>query len=75
MLVRELIEILETHDQNAELRIATNRLRPFQSDVRGVVQMSSNPTIYLCADEIMKPMEVDAWQELDGPLPSESIIT
>mgnify|MGYP003683949047 FL=1 len=72
MLVKELIEILESHDQNAELRIATNRLRPFQADVRGVVKMSS-PTVYLCADEIMKPMDVDAWQELDGPLPTDTI--
>lgn len=73
MLVKELIEILNGHDPEGDLRIAANRLRPYQSLVRGVVALSNKGTVFLCADEISQPINEDPWQELDGPLPLTTI--
>lgn len=68
MLVSELLEILSAHDPNREVKIAKNRAHPYMSSVRGVVSTGSS-YLYLCEDYDNTAMEVDPWQELDGPYP------
>ena len=42
MILSELMEILATHDQNREVKIAKNRVFPHMTDVRGIVVTGGN---------------------------------
>ncbi len=68
MIVSELIEILQGHEPSAEVKIATNRANPYMSSVRGVVS-TGNLNLYICQDYDSTALELDPWQELDGPYP------
>ena len=71
MILSELMEILATHDQNREVKIAKNRVFPHMTDVRGIVVTGGNNHLYICEDYNAVKLESDPWQELDGPLTSE----
>ena len=70
MIVSELLELLQGHDPNAEVKIATNRANPYMSSVRGVVSTGGS-YLFICQDYDSTAMESDPWQELDGPYPYE----
>jgi len=70
MLVKELIEVLQDHDQNMELTVVTDRYTgPFAVALRGVVGTGSK--IYLCGDYVANKIDTDPWAELDGPMYDE----
>jgi len=68
MIVSELIEILQGHNPDQEVKIATNRANPYMSSVRGAVATGSS-YLYICQDYDSTALELDPWQELDGPYP------
>lgn len=68
MIVKELLEILATHDQDREVKIVSNRANPFMTGIRGIVVTGGNSHLYICEDYDVVKMETDPWQELDGPL-------
>lgn len=69
MIISELIELLQGHDPNAEVKIATNRANPYMSSVRGIVSGAANSYLYICQDYDSTAIDSDPWQELDGPYP------
>jgi len=68
MIIKELLSILESHDSEDEVKLATNRASPFEASIRGVVKMKNNGPVHLCEDYDNQRIFVDPWQELDGPL-------
>jgi hypothetical protein len=70
MLVKELIEVLQDHDQDMELTVVTDRYTgPFAVALRGVVGTARE--VYLCGDYVANKIDKDPWAELDGPMYDE----
>ena len=65
MKVEELIEILEDHDPQSEVKIATNPARAYVSHIRGVVHPTTNSPVFLVEDYNAQPSQVNFWGLLD----------
>ena len=65
MKIEELIEILEDHDPQSEVKIAMNPARPFVSHIRGVVHPSLNSAVFLVEDYNAQPSQINFWGLLD----------
>jgi len=60
MKIEELIEILEDHDPQSEVKIAMNPARPFVSHIRGVVHPIQESEVYLPSVHVQVPTTGEA---------------
>lgn len=65
MKVRELIEILQDHQQEDEVWVAKSPARPFIAPIRGVLKTSTLGPVFILEDYGSKPLDIDLWGKLD----------
>jgi hypothetical protein len=65
MKIEELIEILEDHEPQSEVKIAMNPARPFVSHIRVFVHPSLNSAVFLVEDYNAQPSQINFWGLLD----------
>lgn len=65
MKVSELLEILQDHDPNDYVKIATSPARPYASHVRGVVKPTGGSPVFILEDYDAQPITLDLWRLLD----------
>ncbi len=65
MKVSELLEILQDHNPDDDVKVATSPARPFVSHVRGVVKPTGGSPVFLLEDYNAQPIDLDLWRLLD----------